>query len=137
MVCVHITNSLCVCVRLPPRGHLGGLLGGVLVGWLFGPNMVRDDSSGKFNDQPPVPWLAYPPGTTFSQRPNSRSRQGHASNSSNSNSSSNSGGGGGASTGAGGGGSASSIAAGKGGSGQQAPSVRRRRRRKIQEGGEG
>eukprot|EP00197_Chlamydomonas_leiostraca_P007864 CAMPEP_0202860592 /NCGR_PEP_ID=MMETSP1391-20130828/2243_1 /ASSEMBLY_ACC=CAM_ASM_000867 /TAXON_ID=1034604 /ORGANISM="Chlamydomonas leiostraca, Strain SAG 11-49" /LENGTH=299 /DNA_ID=CAMNT_0049539791 /DNA_START=224 /DNA_END=1123 /DNA_ORIENTATION=- len=53
-------------------GHLGGLVGGALVGWLLGPNLIRDEK-GRFIDKPPVSWLAFQPGTSFSQRSSSRS----------------------------------------------------------------
>ena len=65
-------NYFIVC-----RGHLGGLIGGASVAWLLGPRLIkqqqpfqsRGDSSpmlpGRFVDQPPVAWLAYPQGTLF------------------------------------------------------------------------
>lgn len=55
-------HTLCVHIC---RGHLGGMIGGAAVAWLLGPHMQRNDK-GRFVDQPPVRWLAYPEGFTFS-----------------------------------------------------------------------
>ena len=49
------------------RGHIGGMLGGAVLTYLLGPNLVRIENKRKKTvkliDKPPLPLLAHRPST--------------------------------------------------------------------------
>jgi hypothetical protein len=58
------------------RGHIGGMVGGAIVAWALGPRLVRDPSTGRVADSPPVPVFANGPGSGLGALMVARSSEG-------------------------------------------------------------